>query len=80
MRRALLLTLWLVVLSHPSAACYDGLGPSGQKRFILKGDDAFDSKTGLTWKRCSARTSKALQNTGPRTRSASKTSSTISTS
>jgi hypothetical protein len=53
MRGALLLTVWLVFLSHPSAACYDGLGPSGQKRFILNGDDAFDSKTGLTWKRCS---------------------------
>jgi hypothetical protein len=53
MRGASLLTLWLVVLSHPSAACYDGLGLPAQKRFILKGDDAFDSKTGLTWKRCS---------------------------
>jgi hypothetical protein len=53
MRFGLFLTLILVLLSHPSAACYDRSSPSGQKRFILKGDDAFDSKTGLTWKRCS---------------------------
>jgi len=54
MRGAFLTTLWLVILSHPSAAaCYDRSGPSGQKRFILKGDEAFDSKTGLSWKRCS---------------------------
>jgi Protein of unknown function (DUF1566) len=53
MRAALLLTLGLSMLSHPSAACYDRSSPSGQKRFILNGDQAFDSKTGLTWKRCS---------------------------
>ena len=53
MRAAFLLTLGLIIFSHPSAACYDRSGPSGQKRFVLKGDEAFDSKTGLTWKRCS---------------------------
>jgi hypothetical protein len=54
MRAALLLTLGLVILSHPSAsACYDRSGLPAQKRFILKGNEAFDSKTGLTWKRCS---------------------------
>ena len=54
MRAVLLLTLALVLLNHPSAAaCYDRSGPSGQKRFVLKSGEAFDSKTGLTWKRCS---------------------------
>jgi uncharacterized protein DUF1566 len=54
MRAVLLLTLGLVVLSHPSvAACYDRSGLPAQKRFILNGDEAFDSKTGLIWKRCS---------------------------
>lgn len=54
MRAALLLTLGLVILSHPpAAACYDRSGFPTQKRFILKGNEAFDSKTGLTWKRCS---------------------------
>jgi Protein of unknown function (DUF1566) len=53
MRATLLLTIGLVIFNHPSAACYDRSGASGQKRFVLKGDEAFDSKTGLTWKRCS---------------------------
>jgi hypothetical protein len=53
MRAASLLTLGLIIFSHPSAACYDRTGASGQKRFVLKGDEAFDSKTGLIWKRCS---------------------------
>jgi hypothetical protein len=47
------LVLALAALCHPAAACHDGASPRGQKRFIVKGDDAFDSKTGLTWKRCS---------------------------
>jgi hypothetical protein len=49
----ILLTLGLVILSHPAPACYDRSGRSAQKRFILKGDEAIDNKTGLTWKRCS---------------------------
>jgi hypothetical protein len=54
MRAALFLTLGLFILSHPPAsACYDRSGLPAQKRFILKGDEAFDRKTGLTWKRCS---------------------------
>jgi Protein of unknown function (DUF1566) len=53
MRAAFLLTLGLVILSQPSAACYDRSGPLAQQRFTLHGDEAFDSKTGLSWKRCS---------------------------
>jgi hypothetical protein len=53
MRAFFVLPLWLLVLSHPVTACYDRSGRSAQKRFILKGDEAFDSKTSLTWKRCS---------------------------
>jgi hypothetical protein len=53
MRAAFLLMLGLVILNHSAAACYDRSGTSGQKRFTLNGDEAFDSKTGLTWKRCS---------------------------
>jgi hypothetical protein len=45
--------LALVALAHPVAACYDGPTAHGPKRFIVKGDEALDSKTGLTWKRCS---------------------------
>jgi hypothetical protein len=48
-----LLTLGLVILGRPATACYDRSDRSAQKRFILKGDEAFDNKTGLTWKRCS---------------------------
>jgi hypothetical protein len=34
------------------AACYDRVGGM-QSRFVLKSDKAFDSRTGLTWQRCS---------------------------
>jgi hypothetical protein len=34
------------------AGCYDGAG-GARHRFVLKGGEAFDQKTGLTWKRCS---------------------------
>lgn len=34
------------------ADCYDRNG-GVQRRFVLKGGEAFDTKTGLTWKRCS---------------------------
>ena len=47
------LALALVALAHPVAACYDGPTAHGPKRFIVKGDEVLDSKTGLTWKRCS---------------------------
>jgi hypothetical protein len=47
------LALALIALAHPVAACYDGPTAHGPKRFIVKGDEALDSKTGLTWKRCS---------------------------
>ena|ERR1700732_2676881 len=53
MRAAFLLTLGFIILTHPSVACYDRSGLPAQKRFILNADEAFDSKTGLTWKRCS---------------------------
>jgi hypothetical protein len=34
------------------AGCYDG-ARGARHRFVLKGGEAFDQKTGLTWKRCS---------------------------
>jgi hypothetical protein len=51
--RAPLAALALVALAHPVAACYDGPTAHGPKRFIVKGDEALDGKTGLIWKRCS---------------------------
>jgi hypothetical protein len=47
------IALALAILCEPALACYDGSSPRGPRRFIVKGDEAFDSKTGLTWKRCS---------------------------
>jgi len=53
MRIALSLALGFLAVCHPALACYEGSNPHGPKRFTVKGDEAFDSKTGLTWKRCS---------------------------
>jgi len=50
---AITLALALIALGQPAMACYDSPGPRGQKRFIVKGDEVLDSKTGLIWKRCS---------------------------
>jgi hypothetical protein len=41
--------LSLFILEVALAAC----PPSVAGRFVLKNDEAFDTKTGLTWKRCS---------------------------
>jgi hypothetical protein len=50
----LLLTLLLCGLSITDtvAGCYEGAG-GARHRFVLKGEEALDQKTGLTWKRCS---------------------------
>jgi hypothetical protein len=54
---SLLLTavLSLMPASGSIAACYDRTDGS-QRRFVLNGGEAFDIKTGLTWKRCSVGT------------------------
>jgi hypothetical protein len=47
-----LVPVFLLPIGAASAGCYDtarGL----QHRFVLNGAEAFDRKTGLTWKRCS---------------------------
>ena len=53
MRIALSFALGFLVLCHPALACYDGSSPRGPKRFTVKDDEVFDSKTDLIWKRCS---------------------------
>jgi hypothetical protein len=53
MRVTLALILCLASPSVVFAVCYDRDGRGIQKRFALSGDEAFDTKTGLTWKRCS---------------------------
>jgi len=53
LRGAMALSLALIAHGQPVAACYDGPSPRGPKRFIVKGDEALDSNTGLIWKRCS---------------------------
>jgi hypothetical protein len=42
----------VVLTGEAVAACYDEVG-GVQRRFILDGGDARDTKTSLTWKRCS---------------------------
>jgi hypothetical protein len=51
MRRIILLIplLYFFALEVALAAC----PPSAAGRFVLNNDEAFDTKTGLTWKRCS---------------------------
>jgi hypothetical protein len=44
--------LVLLTVNHPAFACYDQAGGS-PRRFVLNGGEAFDTKTGLTWRRCS---------------------------
>jgi hypothetical protein len=53
--RAVLIGLVLVLtpLNGAIAECYDRNGNAKQQRFVLNGGLAFDTKTGLTWKRCS---------------------------
>ena len=42
----------LLLGQYPAFACYDNKN-GAQQRFVLNGGEAFDGKTGLTWKRCS---------------------------
>jgi hypothetical protein len=49
--------LALTALTSPgplAAACYDRDAAGRQTRFRLQGGEAFDTRTGLTWQRCSA--------------------------
>jgi hypothetical protein len=53
---ALLLAAALCLIpAKPSLACYRNA--DGSPRFVLNGAEAFDTKTALTWKRCSLGTS-----------------------
>jgi hypothetical protein len=45
-----LLLCWLSA-TDTEAGCYGAAG-GAQRRFLLRGGEAFDQKTGLTWKRC----------------------------
>jgi hypothetical protein len=47
--------LCLLPMSESGAACY-GRANGSQQRFVLNGGEAYDTKTGLTWKRCSVGT------------------------
>jgi hypothetical protein len=40
-----------LIAARSSFACYQNT--DGSPRFVLNGGEAFDTKTGLTWKRCS---------------------------
>jgi len=55
---ALFVLAFAVVLAHTAvASCYDRDASGRQMRFQLRGAEAFDTRTGLTWRRCSAGTS-----------------------
>ncbi len=45
-------TLCVVMMTAAVAACYDRAN-GAQHRFVLNDGEAFDTKTGLSWKRCS---------------------------
>src|SRR5215469_3930229 len=45
--------LALISASPSMAACYGRTGAQPQTRFVLRGGEALDSKTGLVWQRCS---------------------------
>ena len=55
----LALVMCFAPMNAASAVCYDRNVKGEQLRFVLNGDDAFDTKTGLTWKRCSLGTAQA---------------------
>jgi len=58
MIRALPLVVLAIMLSSMNATladCYDRVGGS-QRRFVLNGAEAFDTRTGLIWQRCSVGT------------------------
>jgi len=51
---SLLGALLAIILASPSMAeCYGRTGAQPQTRFVLRGGEALDSKTGLVWQRCS---------------------------
>lgn len=53
MKAGTLLTFILcLAASEDAAACYERVAGM-QRRFVLNGGEAFDTKTSLTWKRCS---------------------------
>jgi hypothetical protein len=45
--------LVLMPLSASKAGCYGRTEARPQTRFVLRGAEAFDTKTGLVWQRCS---------------------------
>ena len=55
---ALLVLAFAVVFARSAvASCYDRDASGRPVRFQLRGGEAFDTRTGLTWRRCSAGTS-----------------------
>ena len=42
-----------VPISQSIAGCYGRTNARAQTRFVLRGDEAIDTKTGLIWQRCS---------------------------
>ena len=42
-----------VFAAEEATACYGRTGHEAQTRFVLRGDEALDTKTGLVWRRCS---------------------------
>ena len=52
--RSILAALLVIMpLSKSLAGCYGRTDTRAQTRFILRGAEAFDTKTGLIWQRCS---------------------------
>ena len=45
--------LLVVPISQSIAGCYGRTDARAQTRFVLRGGEAFDTKTGLIWQRCS---------------------------
>jgi hypothetical protein len=52
----LVVALALLPMKDSAMACYDAASGS-QRRFVLNDGEVFDTKTGLTWQRCSLGTS-----------------------
>lgn len=51
--RFILAVLLATPFSNSIAGCYGGTQAQSQTRFVLRGGEALDTKTGLTWQRCS---------------------------
>lgn len=54
MRKALALAFVAALLATPAVAACAKAQNGKSSQFVLKGGEAFDAKTGLIWKRCSA--------------------------